>query len=170
LDEDLVAVLAALTDCASPFAALGHRLHGGLEDLALLVQQQVGALADRFLRAVAVEAFRAAVPVTDAMFHVPHQDRILRAVEQGGLLRQALLVFLVAGDVVHAADHAQRLAAVIAQDQPARDDVRHRTILAYETVLALPLALAAVDRCLDAAEDRKSTRLNSSHVKISYAV
>src|SRR5690606_40198992 len=32
------------------------------------------------------------------------------------------------------------------------------------------LSIAEQDRLLDAFEDRKSTRLNSSHVKISYAV
>src|SRR5436309_9840465 len=46
--------------------------------------------------------------------------------------------------------------------QPGDELVAHRVRRAD--------ALARVVRCLDHRVDRKSTRLNSSHVKISYAV
>src|SRR5690606_41976098 len=76
-------------------------------------------------------------------------------------------------------DHLQRLAA-------GGDEVEHQppTLAAGEGVLARvgqadPAASGAQGRhgvlqarpmLLDVPEDRKSTRLNSSHVKISYAV
>src|SRR3712207_8771184 len=57
----------------------------------------------------------------------------------------------------------------LARDEDAR--------LARKAVLDVPLALVSLSACLDAAddlvgaaEDRKSTRLNSSHANISYAV
>src|SRR5690606_41677452 len=60
-------------------------------------------------------------------------------------------------------DHAQVQAAVIHQQAHARlqrlDDLRVRQV-----------DPRAVTRCRVEIQDRKSTRLNSSHVKISYAV
>src|SRR5690606_41008340 len=74
-----------------------------------------------------------------------------------------------AGDLRHAAEEP---ALPLAADRPVH---RHALValvipLALEAVVEQPPARVAVDRGDEVVVDRKSTRLNSSHVKISYAV
>ena len=53
--------------------------------------QQLGGLApDRLLRPPAVELGRRAVPVGDDVVVVAHEDRVVREVEQAGMLAQRL--------------------------------------------------------------------------------
>src|SRR5437773_6564751 len=56
---------------------------------------------------------------------------------------------------------ATRVEAEPAEPQERRARDRHRQIMGLHRLVTVPLALA---------EDRKSTRLNSSHITISYAV
>src|SRR3712207_9584754 len=81
--------------------------------------------------------------------------------------------------VVAEADQVQRAAADSALghgvDQRVVAPVRHpdlrRAHLVHGGVQLRPVGVVADDqRQLDAARDRKSTRLNSSHANISYAV
>src|SRR5690606_39319387 len=59
-------------------------------------------------------------------------------------------------------------------ERPVQDDPGRIRIPLWDTAAGPPVAgelvLSLDDPGLDASEDRKSTRLNSSHVKISYAV
>src|SRR5699024_12549088 len=50
-----------------------------------------------------------------------------------------------------------------------RAPIRWVSLPASDSIMTMP-RLYAVDRPADPGEDRKSTRLNSSHVSISYAV
>src|SRR5690349_22274904 len=50
------------------------------------------------------------------------------------------------------------------------DNVRGRTVLVLDDILDGGQTLAAIRERILARGDRKSTRLNSSHVEISYAV
>src|SRR5690606_40445196 len=68
---------------------------------------------------------------------------------------------------VAAADAAQAQPAA-AQD--AKTFHRLHGVLRARGMEAAALAQQGADEALVAAQDRKSTRLNSSHVKISYAV
>src|SRR5690606_41543389 len=57
-------------------------------------------------------------------------------------------------------------------DAPALDRVEHDEVEAFaiDRIVERPLAAPDSDEILAREVDRKSTRLNSSHVKISYAV
>src|SRR5947209_15146931 len=71
-------------------------------------------------------------------------------------------LFRSAGDI-SAAEQAVRRSCELLQDL---GEVGYR----YNAVSQLAASLAALGRLDEAEEDRKSTRLNSSHANISYAV
>src|SRR5207253_11260567 len=74
---------------------------------------------------------------------------------------------LFAPTAVDMATAAAQLAGFVAVANGAPDQERHRLFVALTHFCA---ALSDVQPLLLIVEDRKSTRLNSSHVAISYAV
>src|SRR5690606_39827605 len=118
------------------------RGHDALADLALLQRVEEG-LADLALRLLQ--------PGAAGQDHVV---AVLVQLDDLGL-ELAADVRLQVADAAHLDQRrGQEAAQADVQDEPALDDLDDRT--GDDAVLVL--------------EDRKSTRLNSSHVKISYAV
>jgi hypothetical protein len=100
-------------------------------------------------RVETVEPRRGLVVVGEPQVEVAHRDRVVRLVEQGRLLRDALLVSLARGEVLHPADHANGRAARVAQDV---SPVEHPDVVAApmtEAVLRRPALGAALDRARD---------------------
>ena len=48
----------------------------------------MGGLPDRFLRPPSIELLRSAIPVGDDLVHIANEDRVMRLVEEAGLLSQ----------------------------------------------------------------------------------
>jgi hypothetical protein len=48
----------------------------------------MGGLPDRFLRPPSIELLRSAIPVGDDLVYIVNEDRVMRLVEEAGLLSQ----------------------------------------------------------------------------------
>ena len=46
----------------------------------------MAGLPDRFLRSPSIELLRSAIPIGDDLVHIANEDRVMRLVEEAGLL------------------------------------------------------------------------------------
>src|SRR5690606_4376206 len=151
-------------------AEVGQALRGPLRDRPEALQRGLVALAGRLRHLGAADALgAAAAELQQAPRHRGrHPGQVARLVDEGvaaGVLLPAAAVAAAAAaavrddpEVAHLRADAEPAPVELAVDDDAAADPGaegHQD----EEVLAAP-----------GAEDRKSTRLNSSHVKISYAV
>src|SRR5690554_7065345 len=79
-------------------------------------------------------------------------------------------IFAIIGENVILTSVVSGVIALIAITLAIRSLMTHRHRLKMEELEAKERIVRAEREQLSAAEDRKSTRLNSSHVRISYAV
>src|SRR5438034_2690053 len=121
-----------------------------------------GDVVLRLVEAVAVERVHVVTPFRP---DTPAPEAVLdsRAEVAGELAPGAVRLELMDADRADAAEHVRAERPRAALDRVAEHDVR----VVGELV---ELAAAAEARAVEAVLDRKSTRLNSSHTVISYAV
>src|SRR6185369_13294421 len=92
----MVAILAGVNELALPAAVLQQRrAHSILRLRELRLKQHVCMTADSLVAEPAVELFRTAIPVRDGIVHVPHEDGVVRELEQICLLTERVLRRLI---------------------------------------------------------------------------
>ena len=115
LDDHVAAVARAMAQFAGPRAFLRqhslellpwNRMHGS--------EQVMGIASDRFVARVAIEAFASGVPFGNAGYELPHEDRVLRELDQPALSLHGRFHRAPVGDIVQRDADAVGETAVVA--------------------------------------------------------
>ena len=116
-----------------------QRLH--LAGRIVLEKEFVRVLAERFRSGPAIQRLRAPVPVENPLLHVRDANRVLRLVEQRGLLPDLLLGVLALGHIAGDDNHVCYPAVLVPHPADLRFDVAKGAVLEQKTEFgALPNA------------------------------